>query len=108
MLRNGFLAGVGVLAAAILLMIAPNQASAGKDCDINSPYLSGCRSGHCGGGDFYLGGRGRCDQCKCLSYAGVGLRVPGPYVPGQIYDYRGPCAPGMPPQCDQCRWHRPR
>ena len=94
MFRKGWLASLGVFVAVGLVVGLPDRAVGWFGCDVNCPYIPNCRSGHCGGGDYYIGGK----ACRCCNNFGVGLRQPGPYVSYPAYDYRGPCAPGMPPQ----------
>ena len=77
MLRKGFLAGMGSLAALVILMAVPTQAAAWWGCNVNRPYVSGCRSGHCDGGDYYIGGRSCCGNCN-RNYGGIGMAAPAP------------------------------
>lgn len=51
MLRKTFFAGVGILAAIVLLI----GTSGNTDAFFDDPYIPNCHAGYCGGGDFYLG-----------------------------------------------------
>ncbi|WP_010587900.1 hypothetical protein [Schlesneria paludicola] len=63
--------------------------------DVNSRYISGCRSGNCGGGDYYVGGwfHGCCHRkCQTGHRAYV---TPSPSMPASV-NLPAPAPASMP------------